>query len=133
MVLEETLRVRPEDERPNRRDGTCFYCSRAMGEPHENECVIASKAVVLRVTLEVVVDVPLHWTKENIEFHRNDGSWCSDNFIDRLAAWADKEDDERAGPGCACASSSFEYLRDATAEDFHTAPVLIDLGKAGNG
>jgi hypothetical protein len=102
--------VKPDDVRPARPDGTCFYCHEALGSEHKWECVAATRPVVVRATIEYVIDVPRSWTAENIDFHRNDSSWCSGNLIDELER-LDEHD------GCLCNTTKFEYLRDYNGPD----------------
>jgi len=60
------------------------------------------------MTIEYEVDVPSRWGKENIEFHRNEGSWCADNGLDELQELAEKK-------GCLCETSVFyEYIKDSS-------------------
>lgn len=122
MILENTNTVRPEDERPARPDGTCFYCSAPMGGTHKEGCVVRSKSVVIRAIVEAVVDVPADWDEHMIEFHRNESSWCADNFWARLEEWERPDQ----GPSCFCGISTFKFVRDATQEDHDALPVLID-------
>lgn len=35
-------KVEPEDERPARADGTCFYCAQPIGDDHVESCVIVT-------------------------------------------------------------------------------------------
>lgn len=128
MDLETTNLVRPQDERPGRPDGTCFYCRAAMGQPHKSGCVILGKSVVMRITLDVVMDVPRDWKPGLIDFHFNDSSWCADNFVGKLEAWkarTENDDDER----CLCSTLQADFVRDATPEDHASLPVLIDPGE----
>jgi hypothetical protein len=128
MDLENTNLVRTQDERPNRRDGTCFYCRTPIGQPHKEGCVVLSKTVVVRVSLEVVISVPRDWNPSLIDFHLNDSSWCADNLFSDLADWLDEENKER-GPACTCGTFKGELLRDATADDHEHLPVLISDDK----
>ncbi len=123
MDLTRTDTVMPPDERPARRDGTCFYCSQPMGAAHRPDCVIVERTVVLRMTIEVVVGVPRDWDVGMIEFHKNESSWCVDNLLEQLGSWAASEDQNC---GCACHATSFEFLREATAEDHASLPLLLD-------
>ena len=117
--------VMPEDERPNRRDGTCFYCSQKIGDPHETGCVILRRTVVVRVTVDVVLAEPRDHDKGLIEFHYNDGSWCSDNMFDAMGRWAAQE----RGEGecvCSCAVMRVEFVREATEDDHAELPCLFE-------
>lgn len=91
---------RPVD--PN--SGTCFYCNQYIGEPHLDECVLIQKKVRVRATIEYDIEVPNYWQAEELEFHRNEGSWCSDNMIRELEDL----------PGCLCHHVEFEYLKDTS-------------------
>ena len=107
--------VLPQDERPARPDGKCFYCHEPIFSTHGPECVIPQKRVRLRVTLEYETYVPRHWDKHSIEFHRNDGSWCADNIVSDLEGYlAEKPKDLLPHQGYChlCPDAEFEYLGD---------------------
>lgn len=38
-----------------------------------------TKLVLIKIEVEIVVEVPHSWQKENVEFHRNEGTSCFDN------------------------------------------------------
>lgn len=115
--------VREGDIRPARPDGTCFYCRAALGEAHIIGCVIRSRTVVIRIELEVVVDVPDDWDSERIDFRYDGSSYCIDNLLTDLGTWADR-DEKRCG--CSCGVAGAFYVREATPEDHATLPVLAD-------
>lgn len=73
----------------------CFYCKRKIGETHKDDCVLVHKKVVIQVTIEYAIEVPANWTKEQVEFYRNEGSWCTDNMLAEL-------DELRTAGGCLC-------------------------------
>ena len=62
----------------------CFYCQQPIGQPHEDDCVLISKKVHVRMTVEYEVRVPHHWSVSNILFHRNESSWCMNNAAREL-------------------------------------------------
>ncbi len=102
--------VTDADVPPAGRPGECFWCKEKLGVPHGPECVTVTRKGVVRLTAEYVVDVPAHWTKEGIEFHRNESSWCSSNGIRELdAAFGDESGT------CPCGSDAiqYEYVREA--------------------
>jgi len=92
--------------RPAGPPDCCFYCSRLIGREHAEDCVLRIKTVMVRATTEYPVVVPSHWSKDDIEFHRNEGSWCSSNMIGELQEVFDAGD-------CLCLRTKFEYLGDA--------------------
>lgn len=97
-------KVRLEDERPAAKgSGVCFYCHRAIGDRHDATCVLWTHRVKVRVTIDYEVDVPYSWTKEIVEFHRNEGSWCASNVLNEL-------ENVEEEIGCLCPASKFEYL-----------------------
>lgn len=101
-----TFIVTPEAARPAGLPDRCFYCDRPVGDTHdEGECVLVKRKVRIRMTVEYDINVPAHWDKGRIEFHRNDGTWCADNALDELAAEASRE-------GCLCPHTRFEYVRE---------------------
>lgn len=100
--------VKPEDERTaNRGTGCCTYCQQPIGSQHKVDCVAWRKRVMVRATIEYPVTVPNCWDKEDIEFNRNEGSWCAGNLTDEL----------EKGPECLCWHTKFKYLREATTDD----------------
>ncbi len=92
---------------PAGKPDECFWCGVAIGKPHSRDCVIVTKKVLLKVTINFEVSVPHSWDKENIEFHRNDGSWCANNVIDEFEAEFEQEDSEE----CLCDKAYFEYIK----------------------
>jgi len=97
--------VLPKDDgiRPAGKKDECFYCGQKIGQPHGRDCVTITKRVRVRCIIEYVIDVPHHWTKEDIEFHRNDNTWCASNAVDEL-----KELEQKIG--CLCPASRFEFV-----------------------
>lgn len=125
MNLRDTDIVEPEDERPARRDGTCFYCAARIGIPHDIGCVIVSRTVVMKVEIDVVISVPRAWSVEDIEFRHGESSWCADNMLTDLGEWAEREDHP-----CACDALTATFEREATAEDHNRLPVLVEPRKS---
>lgn len=97
-----------KDTRPE-GDIKCFYCSQPVGKPHKDDCVIWTREVVVRMTVEYAIEVPHFWDKEMIEFHRNDSSWCANNALDELAELEN-------GNHCLCPVAKFEYVREKSEE-----------------
>lgn len=96
--------------RPAGQPDECFYCSAAVGDHHDPNCVMRARTVVLRYSFNVVVAVPEHWTPEQVEFHRNDSSWCADNAIHA-------EFTQRREDACWCPDFRAKYVREATEDD----------------
>lgn len=102
-------------QRPARKDGTCFYCSAPIGAEHKADCVLVSKTVRVRLLLEYDVHVPAFWDAADVEFHRNDSSWCRDSLIAELEELAQAK-------GCLCrAGAKFVFVRE-------TGPAFLDEG-----
>mgnify|MGYP006908363279 CR=1 FL=1 len=57
------------------------------------------------------MSVPEAWTQDEIEFHRNESSWCINNMLGELPGY--EEGDTR----CMCFCAEVEYLREATEDD----------------
>ncbi len=93
--------------RPARMDGTRFYCGQRVGSTHLDDCVLIKKRVAIRATIVYEVDEPSLWSKEDIEHHKNGGSWCASNAADEIAHYVD-------GIGCLCGHAKFEYLSDVS-------------------
>lgn len=106
--------------RPAGSPDHCFYCGVERGGVHKPECVIRKRTVVVQMTIEYVVAVPEFWTPEQLEFHRNEGTWCALNGlaeIDNLH--------ERTGD-CFCGRTTYKYLREATAEDESKDMIFVE-------
>jgi hypothetical protein len=122
MRLKNTELVRTSDARPAGPPDRCFYCGEAIGVPHKAECVCLEKAVVMRVSFDVVVSMPDGWTEDEINFRFNGSSWCANNFIDDLMQWRESVKSE---VNCACGSFTAEMLREATKEDLENVINLV--------
>lgn len=70
--------------RPAGNQDECFYCNQKIGTPHKLDCIILNRKVKVRYTFDIEIEVPWSWNKYDIEFNRNDGSWCADNSIKEL-------------------------------------------------
>jgi len=92
--------------RPASDEEECFYCNIAIGGHHKDTCVLVSKKVKVKLTVEYEVEVPSFWNKDNIEFHRNESSWCADNAMDELIEVFDIDNEE----SCMCGHLNFEYV-----------------------
>jgi hypothetical protein len=97
--------IRPAGD-PNK----CFYCDTPRGGEHKADCVIRSRTVVVKMTAQYVVQVPEYWDADQIEFHRNEGSWCASNGIAELEQMEGRV-------GCLCGSIEYAYVREASAQD----------------
>ena len=83
----------------------CFCCQQAIGESHKPDCVLIRKTVKVRAVVEYEINVPNGWDANQIEFHRNEGTWCCNNMIDELKAFSDLH-------GCLCDVTEFKHLSD---------------------
>lgn len=89
--------------RPAGKSDVCFYCNQKVGEPHGRDCVVVTKTVKLRYSFKIEVDVPHFWEKSDIEFHRNEGTWCADNALSDISDFAKKH-------GCLCDVFEAKFL-----------------------
>lgn len=89
--------------RPASDKEACFRCGQPVGSEHKPDCVTIRKKVKVRMTVEYEISVPNHWNKEDIEFHRNEGTWCSSNAVDELSEIIGED-------GCICNCTHFDYL-----------------------
>lgn len=85
--------VLPDDNgiRPAGPQDQCLYCHQKVGKPHEKDCVILERKVKVRYSYEVEIEVPWYWDIDQIEFHRNEGSWCADNSLQELENMTEKD------------------------------------------
>ncbi len=99
----------------------CFYC----GEPHpkhKDDCGLVRRSVVLRMSIEFVAAVPQSWDKDQIEFHRNEGTFCSANDIDAVTEALRAQNPDVDGSPCFCFCSRTELVREATEDDHKRLP-----------
>lgn len=69
------------------------------------------RTVVVRTSIEYIVDVPDHFTQKNIEFLYTGSSHCTMNEISILC-----ESDSNEGD-CNCLNQETVYVREATGND----------------
>jgi hypothetical protein len=113
MEHPETHLVTPENgPAPAGRPDECYHCHEKVGKPHAPTCAHRRRTVVVRAVVEYVVTVTEHWDPSDVEFHRNESSWCCDNLLSELGAIAEAR-------GCLCTPGIVrtEFVREATAED----------------
>lgn len=115
MYLDSTTVVRPEDERPARRDGTCFYCQEPIGSLHQKSCVVPQKTVILEVKIEMPLEVPAFWSEKDIDYFFNESSSCSDNLISDIERVQRTRHLETGK--CLCGCIEVDFLREADVED----------------
>lgn len=117
MEMPETHMVTPENgPRPAGKPDQCFYCPRHVGEEHAPDCVCRKRTVVVRATVEAVLEVPESWTTEDIEHLWNDSHTCADNFYEAITRDMPNPDPEKWG--CTCNSSEIRVVREATEDDY---------------
>jgi hypothetical protein len=131
--------VEPDDDgiRPAGPNDACFYCRAKIGDTHGPECAIPIRTVVVKMEIEYTIDIPEHWDVDMLHFHRNDGSWCSNNGmyeLDRVIRHRYKTAIDASGAEPvegweemawsdlitwldACWHTCYSYVREATAED----------------
>lgn len=97
--------VTEEAMRPAATARECFYCHQKIGDQHKVDCVLIKKKVRIRMVIEYEIEVPNDWDKAQIEFQRNEGSWCANNALGELRRAFDAE-----GVPCLCGVAEFEYL-----------------------
>ncbi len=95
--------------RPASDKRECFYCNVPIGGVHKTDCVLRHKKVLVRMTVEYEIEVPAFWEKKDVEFHRNEGSWCSNNALPELEKLADEKN-------CLCHCMNYECIRETSGE-----------------
>ena len=100
------------DVRPGGQQGKCFYCQIDLGEQHKAACVLRRRTVVCKVKIDIVLEYPESWSENDINFHLNESSSCSDNIAQKIIELSDC-----VASGCLCGHLEAEYLREATEED----------------
>lgn len=115
MLIKSTVKVTQDTgPRPAGKPDECFYCQELVGSSHKPDCVCKKKVVMLKLEVTIPVVVPSDWNSDEIEFHRNENTWCADNVIDDLTTVLQAR--ESSGH-CMCNNFHAEYIRDATTED----------------
>lgn len=115
-MIHNNFTVLPCDERPKRRDGTCFYCHSPIGGEHTKECVCRSRSVVVRFSVELVIEKPITSKPDEIESQYNEGTWCWSN----LAAMLERQQT------CLCEFGYAKYIREATQEDHDKSGFMFE-------
>lgn len=98
--------VDPNDDgiRPAGPSDICFYCRQKVGESHARDCVVVQRKVKLRYVVEIEVMMPHAWDGDDIEFNRNEGTWCANNCVDNIEAHISAL---RARGRCLCHDDAF--------------------------
>lgn len=118
MIHPETHQVTAENgPRPAGRDDECFYCHQPIGMNHAPDCVCRKRTIKLKLTTEVVIDVPEYWDESNINFYYNESSHCTDNVLHRLVKRYGLDTDELSEHECSCFVSNIEFVGEADEED----------------
>ena len=109
--------VLPNDDgiRPAGNPDECLYCQQKNGQPHKKDCVAVHRRVFVRYSYEIEIEVPAFWTARDIEFHRNESSWCADNTIDDVKKFMDKRESKG---GCLCGAFQAAYLRETDCKPY---------------
>ncbi len=117
--------------RPAGKPTACFYCHKGVGYPHARDCVVVTKRVELRVHAELPTgeeftglwqyDEVHAWDADEIEFHKNDSSWCAGNLLheregSETLTWEGRDPTDiltslHASGNCLCNVLSFEFVR----------------------
>lgn len=111
--------VTTEDERPARKDGTCFYCAVPIGGEHKQDCVIRERTIVCDIKIRMVRKVPEDWDVHMIEFSMNDSSSCFNNILHEI-------DDMAERCGCLCSFAKGKYIGEAGPGDEEHCNLFIN-------
>ena len=86
----------------------------------------AKKYITVRFTTELVLDVPVNFDRDTIDFWLNGGTRCASNTITKLTETLERQDAMGAMNGqqpCHCMVSNHEYLRESTDEDLDRCAI----------
>ena len=116
--------------RPAGKPDECFYCQQKVGQPHGPDCVCVKKLVELKVEARLddgttftglwQHEVPHFWGVAQIEFHKNESSWCANTLTleehKGSVIWDDDKNHWPAlhankEPDCLCGKPSFTFVR----------------------
>ena len=104
--MKTNYKVTENAKRPASDEEACFYCRSPIGDYHKEDCVLVRKKVMIKMTVGYEVVVPACWTKEDVEYSRNDGTWCANNALYELKEMTEKN------KTCMCHYANFEYIED---------------------
>ena len=96
--------VRAVDVAPKGKRGECFWCHEKFGNPQKDECVTITKRVEVASTITGVIDVPISWDADRIEFHMNETGNCINNQLEQI------EGDSM----CFCGRAEGKYIQDVS-------------------
>lgn len=100
--------------RPAGPPDRCFYCGEQVGKEHKEGCVIRCRTVVVKFSIDLVVDVPEDWCPEMIESKYNESSWCADTFLMELEGTIQRMN---KNGDCLCGALRAEFVREASEHD----------------
>lgn len=118
-----TWKVDTYSTRPAGKPDECFYCNVKLGGEHKQGCVIRTRTVMVRVSFDLIREVPEDWAESMVEFHMNESSSCKDNLIEKISDQAERL-------GCSCGFGEASFVREATAEDEEAYALKIDDAEA---
>lgn len=95
------------DARGAGKTDECFYCRRRLGEEHTWECVIPTRRVKLRATIEYEAEVPRSWDADFVHWQKNEKA-CLSNVVSDIKEFSDRVDE--AHPNECQGHPPIEYL-----------------------
>ncbi len=87
-----------------------------MGEEHAQNCVCRKRTVVVEYKFTVCLEFPVDFSDKDIEFNRNDSTWCANNALMEL-------DNTCEAGRCLCPRFEAKYIREATEQDEKTLGI----------
>lgn len=102
-----TFQVTHKAKRPASKRDVCFYCQQPIGAMHKPDCVLINKKVTIKVSMELEIEVPAHWSGHDVEFHRNESSSCADNTLQDCIKEIKRL---KKAHGCMCGNLHVEYI-----------------------
>lgn len=112
--------VTSKDSAPAGLPDECFWCKEKIGKEHKPECVVRQRTVVIKIEWELVYKVPESWTEEDINFHLNESSWCSNNLARQIAKMEEDQDVDF------CVFGGMDYVREATKGDEKNSKIFVE-------
>jgi hypothetical protein len=64
------------------------------------------RKVIIQVTFEYEIAVPMEWSPDEIEDYRNHSRFCQNDALDELIRLSDKK-------GCICGYATTKYIRES--------------------
>lgn len=103
------------------KDGYCHGCNERLGAPHKPDCVNYKKTVIIEFTIPLLVEAPVSWGKDDIEFKYGESSFCLNSLVDDINQLKERLDMNSGTCFCSLCwlteNGGVSFVREATEQD----------------